>query len=196
MIVYFDRINHTYTDNAGKQYPSVTQVLKAGGVYNLDFLPAATRDKALELGTRIHRVLELDDLGALNARKVSKQMRGYLKAWRAWKKASGFIVFDVERPFISAYGYAGTVDRSGAFKNNHTPVILDLKTGAHIPEWCSIQTCAYGRGIWQVCKHFRRIAFMPFPDGTYTVKEFPVETLTTDFAKFMQALRKMKEEQC
>jgi hypothetical protein len=198
--VRFDAATHTYFDDGGRPVPSVTQILKAGGIYNLDFLPAEKREAALELGTRVHWMLQLFDEGKLDVRKLRKPMRGYLKAWRAWKESSGFIVGRIEHRFISEFGYAGTADRLGTFSAaKHIPVLLDLKTGAAIPDWVKIQLAAYVRGVIvhvPLWKFTRRIAFQPFPDGTYDVKEYPPSSMAVDFAKFQEALRRMNDNGC
>jgi hypothetical protein len=196
LTVIFDEARHEYYDASGKIYPSVTTVLKAGGVYNYDAVPEAQRTAAMDLGTRVHWMLQLFDEGKLDTRKLRKPMRGYLKAWRTWKESSGFIVGRIEHRFISEFGYAGTADRLGAFSAaKHIPVLLDLKTGASIPDWVKIQLAAYVRGVIVVpaWKFTRRIAFQPYPDGTYNVKEYPPSSMAVDFAKFTEALRKIKE---
>lgn len=196
--VNFDPVEHRYWDQDGKVYPSVTTVLKAAGVFNgYAGIPDEQRQAAMDLGTRVHWMLQLHDEGALNVRKLSKSMKGYLKAWLTWKEASGFVVGRIEHRFISELGYAGTADRLGSFSAaKHIPVLLDLKTGVSIPDWVALQLAAYVRGVIVVpaaCKFTRRIAFQPFPDGTYKIKEFPPSSMAVDFAKFQEALRRMND---
>lgn len=193
MIVNFDAERHEYSDEHGKIYPSVTQVLKAGGVFNgYAGISDEQRAAAMDLGTRVHWMLQLYDEGALNVRKLKKPMRGYLKAWRTWKQYSGFIVAGIEQRFISPLGYAGTVDRHGYIMHPHIPVMLDIKTGA-IPDWVKIQLAAYVRGLFPDAPFVRRITFNPAADGTYKIKEHPPASLAVDFAKFTEALRRMND---
>ena len=194
--IIFDPADHSYRDSEGKLYPSVTQILKAGGLVGYAGVSDEQRTSAMELGTRVHWMLQLYDEGALNTRKLSKAMRGYLKAWRTWKAASGFTVCSIEDRFIYDLDseYAGTIDRIGVFTPG-IPVILDIKTGTAIPDWVRIQLAAYAYGVVPSSKlrFTRRIAFQPYPDGTYKIKEYPPSSLAVDFAKFMEALKKIKE---
>jgi hypothetical protein len=203
MAVHFDQATHTYTDDAGKQYPSVTTILKAGGLYpNLSCVSAERREAALANGTRIHRVIELNNLKAINWRKLSPEAKQIRGAWREWCKASKFVPVHNDVPFImNAAGYAGTPDCEGYFApDTETTVLVDIKSGAAIPEFARFQLAAYAYGVAKGERNWtriRRIGWRPRIGRTppYTVKEFPVETITTDFAKFMQALRKMKENE-
>lgn len=195
--VRFDAATHTYFDDDGKPVPSVTQVLNRSGLFTEMALyasvPQETREAALKLGTAVHWLLELSDQKAL-PKRIDPALRGYRKAWRTWKKASGFVITGIERQFISSLGYAGTADRIGYFKPlAKLPVVLDFKTGTSIPKYVSIQLAAYARGLLPNGWYARRIAFQPYADGTYSLKEYPIPSLSVDFAKFTEALRKMKE---
>jgi hypothetical protein len=199
MTVHFEPITHTYTDDSGRQFPSVTQILRVSGL--MPDIPISEERKraAQDRGTNIHWLFQLDNEGALNTRRLNTTMRGYLKSWRAWKKDSGFFVIKdlVEFAFINAeYGFAGTVDAGGMLQE--FPTIVDYKSGAAIPEYVRWQLCPYAVGAFgKKAKFTRRICFQPRPDSNppYRVREFPTTEFQQDWAKFYQALQEVKGDQ-
>lgn len=183
-VAMFDSGRHEYRDGNGKVYLSVTQVLKLAG--HINHFGNATEEQANK-GTSIHWVTALDDQGLLKHRRVPTKLRGYRDAWRAWKSASGFTVRDIEMPFISRFGYAGTIDRAGTL--SFQDCVVDLKSGTAIPEWAKYQLVAYG--MYRFGKPCRRVAVRLCEDGKYRAKEFPLETFASDWAYFYSLLRKV-----
>ena len=143
--VIFSEEKHEYRDVSGKLYPHVTGILRDAGVIDYSFIGSIKRETYLARGKRIHWLLQLEDENALNYRKVVKSMRGYRKAWNAWKRVSGFVPVLIEHPFIHlGLGYAGTIDRFGYFQSMpNIPVVVDIKTGVTIPDWVRLQVAAY-----------------------------------------------------
>jgi hypothetical protein len=199
MTVFFDPEKHAYSDGDGISYPSVTYILAESGLCDFSFVEEEVRLRAMARGRSVHWMLQCEDQGVLDYRTVPKVLKPYRKQYCEWKKRSGFVPEQIEQPFISIHGFAGTPDRIGAFPS--TPLyprgsraVVDFKIGG-ICEWVKYQLVLYAVGttkhIWQA-KMLRRIALSIKPEGTL-VKEFPLSTWDGDFATAMQA---KKEIQC
>lgn len=198
MTVHFDPEKHEYTNGDGIRVPSVTWILAQSGVCDFSFVEEEVRLRAMARGKSVHWLLQLEDEGALNYRTVPNDLKPYRKAYVTWKRNSGFLPEQIEVPFISSHGYAGTPDRIGTLPK--TPLyplgsraVVDFKTG-EICEWTKFQLCLYAVGvtrrIWEA-KQLRRIGLALRSDGEYRVREFPKETWDYDFATAMKAKREI-----
>lgn len=193
----FDRESHTFTVG-GVIKPSVTQVLSWDGVCDFSFVDEEIRVYSMRRGKSVHWLLQLEDERLLNYRKVPRALLGYRRAYRTWKHASGFAPLEIEKKFVSPFGFAGIVDRVGllpATCQHHakTLAIVDFKTGA-VCDWVKFQLAAYAAGTQpniSLARMTRRIGLSLFADGTYKVKEFPSAEFDGDIAYFMDALRRM-----
>jgi hypothetical protein len=194
--VLFDAAKHEYRNAKGIAVPSVTQILALAGICDFSFVEEERRIAAMERGTSVHWLLQLEDEGALNYRQVPLRLRPYRKAWQDWKKASGFMPELIEHQFISHYGYAGTIDRYGTLPPtatwpNGSKAIIDLKTG-EVADWTRLQLVGYAmrmHSILAIARRIRRIAVALRANGTYSVREFPQSTFEVDWSKFIQAKR-------
>lgn len=197
--IEFNAEKHEYRKN-GKVVLSVTQVIAAVGLCDYSFVDEDIRVHSMSRGQSVHWMLQLEDQGALNYRTVPSGLRGYRKAYRTWKKASGFSPLWIEKQFVSHFGFAGTIDRAGSFPATTmyltgTSAVVDFKTG-DIPDWVRYQLCAYSLAVDPrpaMARLIRRIALSLKPDGTYKVKEFPLCTWDSDYSRFMHSL---SEVQC
>ena len=184
----FDPASHIFRKQ-GIEVPSVTQVLARAGICDYSFVDEETREYSMARGTSVHWMTQLEDEGGLDYRRVPWKLRGYRKAWRAWKQASEFRPVTIEQQFISRYGYAGIIDRVGSLPPLYYPnVVVDIKTGA-VPDWARYQLAAYSVFAAgdnpKYAAHFRRIAVRLCLDGTYKVREFPRATWQLDWCKFI-----------
>jgi hypothetical protein len=192
----FDAEKHEYRTATGVYVPNVTKILAMAGICDFSFVEEEIRVRSMDRGQSVHWMTRLEDEGALDYRTVPIGLRPYRKAWLTWKKASGFVPELIESPFISHFGYAGTIDRYGSFpKTSLFPAgskgIVDLKTG-NISDWVRYQLAAYSLKIYfhpAMARTVRRIAIALRADGTYGVREFPASTWESDFATFMKAKR-------
>ncbi len=195
--VDFDPERHEYRQN-GIIYPHVTKVIARSGKCDWSCVDEELRLHSIKRGQSVHWLTQLEDEGALDYRTVPKGLRGYRKAYRTWKRQSGFNVIWIERKFISRYGFAGTLDRAGSFPattmyGSGTSGVVDLKTG-DIADWVRYQLCAYTLAVDPrpaIARTIRRIALRLCADGKYRVKEFPMQTWDSDFAEFMKDLRRV-----
>jgi len=137
--VEFDAATHTYTAG-GVVLPSVTTVIRAAGLMNAAYIGAGTT-VAMERGSIVAELTELDDMGELDAGSVDPLLFGYLDAWRRFRADAGYAVEadGIERRIANG-ACAGTLDRVGKLNGIHT--IIDIKTGA-AAAWHKIQTAGY-----------------------------------------------------
>lgn len=198
--VLFDSTKHEYRDSRGVHFLSVTQILSLAGLCDFSFVEEESRRLAMERGRSVHWMLELDDQGALDYRRVPLALRGYRKAYQAWRKGSGFKVEWIERQFISHLGYAGTIDRYGKFPKTAlfpagSRAVVDLKTGnSQVQDWVKYQLVMYAMRTHAnpaIARLTRRIGLALHADGTYHVREFPVATWDTDWSIAMEAKRRV-----
>jgi hypothetical protein len=198
--VPFDPHTHTFTRPDGSRVFSVTQILAKAGICDYSAVPQANRDRGMRRGTSVHWLTQLDDQGALDYRTVPKSLRPYRKAYRTWVKRSGFNCLLIEQEFMRD-DFAGIVDRAGTFPAttmyyDGSKAVLDIKTGTALQDWVKYQLCAYSVGIEPrigLAKFIRRIALLLRPDGTYSIKEYPLCTWDLDYATFRKAVQKAYE---
>lgn len=195
--VTFDPEKHEYRSASGSLVPSVTQILNRAGICDFSFVEEEIRQRAMERGSSVHWLLQLEDEGALNYRQVPIRLRPYRRAYLDWKKASGFLPELIEYKFISQFGYAGTLDRFGSLSPSlmfpyGSHAVVDFKTGESVQEWTRYQLAAYamrqGKNPYHASR-IRRIGLALRKDGTYRVREFHHESFPLDWAKFMEAKR-------
>jgi hypothetical protein len=192
--VDFNPETHEYRDK-GKVVLSVTQILANAGICDFSLVEEDLREHSMKRGKSVHWMTALEDQGALDYRRVPVALRGYRRAWQAWKKATGFMPELIEWQFISAFGFAGTIDRFGTLPSTEmyrtpTKAIVDIKTGA-VADWVRYQLAPYALGVMQklaLARRIRRIGVELRKDGTYAAKEFPLATFDEDIAKFMEAV--------
>jgi hypothetical protein len=190
----FDGQRHEFKKD-GVVIPSVTQVIARAGLCDYSFIEEERRAYYLQRGRSVHWLLQLDDEGALNYRKVPRALLPYRRAYKDWRQNSGFVPQLIEQKFVSKYGFAGIIDRVGLFPvtfmyHSRTRCVLDFKTGATQP-WVALQLAAYTLAIEPnvaLARTIRRIGLSLLGDGTYKVTEFKPSEFDNDISKFMEAL--------
>lgn len=192
--IQFDPATHVYRDQQGIQKPSVTWILAQSGLCDFSFVEEEVRRQSMRRGTNVHWMLQLEDQGGLNYRRVPKKLRPFRKAYLTWRSRSGFVPWWIEYQFISPFGFAGTMDRFGYFPVGDSAVV-DFKTGdAAVQNWTRYQLAAYAVATHPkiaVARTRRRIGLALHSDGTYGVKEFPVSSFDCDWAIFMEAMKRV-----
>lgn len=145
-LLRFDPEAHKYWVN-GVEYPSVTTILKAAGIYSEygDVDPAILARAGLR-GDAVHEAIE-HYLIYGEYPSVPEDAVPYLKAFRSWYRWSALEVWAVEyRTFSDRNKVAGTIDIVG--KLDGTPSIIDIKTTRMLNKVATgYQTAAY-RMMW------------------------------------------------
>jgi hypothetical protein len=109
--VDFTEEGHIYTLD-GARLPSVTGILKAEGFIDDSFYDEYSRQR----GSLVHLATHYDDLGELDEDSLDPVIAPYCEAWRRFKRESGFVVDQSEKPMASkTYRFAGKPDAIGCF---------------------------------------------------------------------------------
>ena len=141
----FDSELHRYTLD-GAPVVGVTSALKL--VSDADYFgvdPEVMARKA-ELGTAVHRMIELDCHDDLDTDSLDEVLRPYYRAWRSFLTVSGFTVRLSESQVASRrYGYAGTLDLFGTL--NGIPATVDAKCVTTVMPSTGPQTAAYTQAL-------------------------------------------------
>lgn len=140
----FDPVTHTYTVGS-KKLPGVTTIMKSANLtQDFSMVDPALLARAADLGTRVHRGIELAfKHGLSNAHsQVDFDVVDYLDAWDDFLKTSGFEPMMSEHQLCSTkYGYAGTLDLFGTL--NGELVLPDIKRVNAVSRSAGPQTAAY-----------------------------------------------------
>jgi len=127
MSVIFDPARHAYSDETGRDFPSVMHILKHFGLCP-DF-ETFGNDTAREFGRVVHRVTELNDRGTLDQYQYDHAVDPWLNGYRRFLAEFKPVWKIIEAPMLSkAWGFAGTPDRIMSF--NGKIAVLDIKTGS------------------------------------------------------------------
>lgn len=198
----FEEQTHIYRINSA-ELPSVTGILRAAGLVDEQWFTDESRDR----GSAVHLAIQYLDEDALDEESLDERVKPYVNAYRKFKTDTGFEplpiidqVNDAEviaeaRRFQPKYGYAGTIDRIGIFRNGRK-VILEIKTGAAHPTH-RLQLAAYQAMLDKPGEYIRLVLRLE-KDGTYIVNEFSLTEYPQDFQVFascLQVVRFKKEHQ-
>lgn len=140
----FDSQRHLYLVQ-GRPAPSVTQVLHAAGL-SADYstvVPEVLEHKRV-IGEYVHKATQYLDEGSLDRESVDPQLRGYLTAYEAFLRDSGFKAQWIEHRLAGCVGgmlCGGTVDRVGTMAGKLW--VLDLKCIDRLYPSFAIQTAGY-----------------------------------------------------
>lgn len=182
-MIHFDANTHTYTAG-GVVVPSVTQALSAVSEYA--GVPHHVLEKARQLGTAVHKAVELKLQDRLDESSMDPDVAArFYQFWR-WFRAGDFEVEDTEeRVYSEKYGFAGTLDLSGKLRGK--PALIDVKTTSKLMVTVGPQTAAYEKAKNEqdgTRKKFQRYALMLHEDS------FRLEPLTSpsDWSVFLACL--------
>lgn len=187
---YSDAEHRYFAD--GKEMPSVTTILDAAGLIS----SFCKDEEARYRGSKVHEFTATDDVAPLDLRKVPVDLRGYLKAWRAYRLVSGFMPALIEHRVDSIqYGYSGRFDRLGIRNGQPLLTLLDIKTSktGAIAQYVRFQLAAYALAH-DPHKVFDRMAVSLKPDGTYNCHCYTAGSYLADRAEWLQILGKVKQE--
>lgn len=128
----------------GIKLPSVTEVLKFGGLYGeYRNVSRETLERKAYLGNAVHLATHLYDEGSLDRATVAEQVAPYLDAWKSFVDLFGFETTRSEMfVYSKRHKFAGTLDRIGKVKGK--TFLIDIKTTAGMNEKAvAMQTAGY-----------------------------------------------------
>lgn len=148
MTVTFDAPSHTYWGDKGVRLPSVTQILKWGGLYNFDMVDPEVLDRAARIGTRAHGAILVDFHQGGRPLPVDDPDIGPFCQAYEWALAHLSLEVHETEVLVSGVGYAGTLDILGRLGGEWA--IGDLKTTAKMNlKALKLQTAAYALAVEQ-----------------------------------------------
>lgn len=171
MPVVFDAETHAYTVD-GKRLPSVTEVTRFCA-YDYRSSQPWLAEAAARRGTAVHEACALIDYG--EEPEETPEIAGYLVAYRRFLKDYRPDWELIEFPMGDLpIGYAGTLDRFGAFPDD-LPVLLDIKTGQLHDAALSAQLTGYLNLLKNLPGHRTALpklyALKLSRDGTYDLRQ-------------------------
>lgn len=135
-MVVFDEIEHRYSVGA-RELPSVTQILKATGLYEARY----AKDEHRQRGEAVHRACDLACEGRYREEGTHAVVIPYIRAFQKFLRDTGFKKMGGEVPMGSvALGYAGRPDAWGLVGDRM--VLCDFKSGT-TPSGVGLQLAAY-----------------------------------------------------
>ncbi len=188
MELTLDEITHQY--RLGDQpVLGVSHILEAAAITDKRWVT----EEGLLRGTHIHSTVELHVKNDLDESRLDPRLHGYLAAWKAFERESGFKVDQVEgvwqcevKRHHPLYRYAGKIDLIGSIGGRR--FVIDLKSGD--PDvWHGFQLAGYamleeGNGSRQSARRERANVYVR-PDG---VHRFVERRDRNDFEVFKAAL--------
>jgi hypothetical protein len=143
-------------------------VIREAGLGKIEFVPTS----ALERGSAVHELTAKYDANTLDERKVNRAYAGYLAAWIAFRRETGFIPKEIERPRENeVFGFAGTPDRFGSFRGGRLcsmkskRAIVEIKSNS-CPSWTGLQLGGYAY-LFSDPFAIDRFVVVLMDDGTY-----------------------------
>ena len=129
--------NHIYTDESGKVWDSVTQIIDRAGMSN-----QFNKDPyAAQRGVYAHKAVWLLDKGELDTKTLDDTIRPYVESYEKFRASRPEIDLHSEMMVHSElFGFCGTLDK--VVRNGDYCDLWDLKTGPYDPTH-DVQTAAY-----------------------------------------------------
>ena len=171
--------------------PNVTRITNMMSSYA--GVPDSVLEKKAEIGDAVHWATELDDENDLDYFGLPDELRGYVDAWRLFKKQNGWVTeLSEQRVYSKRYQFAGTLDCIGHFESMKSirpsvVALVDKKTTYDILPAVGPQVAAYAEA-WNEShkpKVRRRFAVQLKRDGRYNLHECGD---ATDWSVFLSGL--------
>lgn len=114
----------------GQTVHGVSEIIAAAGLSDMTWVS----EEALKRGSYVHEAIEFHTQGDLKEDGLDPKLLGYVNAWKAFERESGFRVLKHEgvwqseiRKFHPLYRYAGTIDHLGMIGDRL--FVVDVKSG-------------------------------------------------------------------
>ena len=139
MKLTFNQERHEYQLN-GNIVPAVTQITSS--LIDLSAIPQDVLEHKRQIGTALHKAIELHLADDLVLDSVAEQVRPYFDAFLKFMADTGFKPRNSEyRVASEIYQYAGTLDMDGYMKGKLS--VVDFKTTSVLHPATALQTAAY-----------------------------------------------------
>ena len=147
-----------------KIIPGSTDVLKDAG---FQYPPGN-----MEMGRAVHIATHYDDEGTLDQASVTDDVFGYLEAWRAFRRDTGFKPDRIEEPNVNmAMAFGAVLDREGTWHKSKRRVLVEIKKYA--PSYFTgLQLALQDLTLPAVTLPRDRVAVQLNADGSYVIHEY------------------------
>jgi hypothetical protein len=151
---------------SGVVVPSVTTI--TAPLVDFSGIPKSVLERKRQIGTALHRCIELLLADDLDTSSVASEVAPYLQAFEKWRQESGFVTDECEKRVHSTLlKYAGTLDLNGWTVKGKRGVVDFISTYA-LSTVTGIQTAGYAiASIEMGDKIAERYSLHLKPDGTY-----------------------------
>lgn len=149
----------------------VTQILNACGLRQWpECVSRENREYYLDRGSKIHLVTELYDRGQLDESTVDERIKGFLEAWKSFRKQIGGKLLAIEKEVKHrTLGYQGRLDRIlGPCAVNKRTAVMDIKTN-DADVFTRLQLSGYRMALPRF-KKLDRMSVSLFENGKYKVR--------------------------
>jgi hypothetical protein len=192
----FDPTTHSYALD-GERLPSVTGILKYGGLVDFSQIPSTTLAAARLRGTTVHRAIHFfneNDLDVDAFYRDFPDYAGYLRGWVTFCEQRHFLPLLNEYRVVSRrHRVAGTLDSLGVLDGR--AILLDFATGRPDDVCKNLQTAAYYGLAMEAAIEDRKLQkfFNSYPvvqraavalkaDGSFTIEQYREPT---DYREFL-----------
>ena len=165
--------DHTYWDEAGIEWPGVTRVLRAAGIYQVN--PHAEKERYQKRGKAVHFGADLVTMGEWDPESTHAEVRGRIQAAANFVENFGFQREYGEQVVCSSqHIYAGRFDVGGLITRTDKSgkhVLVDWKSGDP-PAGVEVQLALYDRAAEETLnsKFSERWAVWLRDDGSYRIQ--------------------------
>jgi hypothetical protein len=171
----FEPESHTYRNSAGREIPSVTQVLDSVGFVDYSRVPRDVLENKRRIGDAAHFAIHLFESNDLDLDSVQQEYSGYVLAYMNFRDE---MLWEPEATETSGIAkihnmeFAYTWDGFGRFKCSNTlskyRTVLELKcTADEEPSW-KYQTAAYSVTVPRAKdEYIARVVAHLKPDGNF-----------------------------
>ena len=171
----FDPESHCYKNSAGREVPSVTQVLDSVGLVDYSRVPRDVLENKRRIGDAAHFAIHLFESNDLDPYSVQAEYAGYVEAYMNFREEMQWEPESTETSGIfTVHGmdFAYTWDGFGRIKGSKTlskyRTVLEIKcTADEEPSW-KYQLAAYALTVpREKDEHIARVTVKLSPDATY-----------------------------
>lgn len=158
--------------------PGVTNAMQDAGVVDTTWFTEWARDR----GSKVHKITEYYDEGDLAEESVDPALRGYLEAWKRFRREYEFRIEAIElEVYHPTAMYGGTLDRLGICgkTNVQLKTIVDIKSGP-VQRATGLQLTGYADAYQAMTGDFvhKIMGVQLKQDGTYKITPFTLDFMT------------------
>lgn len=152
-------------------FPSPTSLIKEFGLIDDRFFKEFHANR----GRAVHKAIQYDNEGVLDESNLDPRIAPHVEAFRKFKRENLFepIARLAERPLFSrVYAFGVTPDCPGFLGKDHTPAVVEIKSGVTEHWTFALQTAAQQIALFEMANFSPvvRVVVQTRSDGSYKLK--------------------------